>query len=99
MKFETFSNASWIPGPPTSGEKLRQLRVYLGTPWQDVTEHINLETATFDEVIKLLSEEISIHYPVVRRRIELFSLPDQMSSEGLLLGGLPQPPQLLPHQE
>ena len=28
MKFNTFSNASWIPGPPTSGEKLRQLRVY-----------------------------------------------------------------------
>merc|ERR1711954_262016 len=82
IKFETFSNASWIPGPPTSGEKLRQLRVYLGTPWQDVVEHINLETSTYDEVIKLLSEEIAIHYPIVRRRIELFSLPDQMSSEG-----------------
>merc|ERR1711954_610596 len=70
MKFETFSNASWIPGPPTSREKLRQLRVYLGTPWQDVTEHINLDTATFEDVIKHLSDEISIHYPVVRRRIE-----------------------------
>ena len=33
MKFNTFSSASWIPGPPTSGEKLRQLRVYLGTAW------------------------------------------------------------------
>merc|ERR1711954_140813 len=81
-KFETFSNASWIPGPPTSGEKLMQLRVYLGTTWQDVIENINLETSTYDNVIKLLSEEIAITYPVVRRRIELFSLPDQMSSEG-----------------
>merc|ERR1712081_148827 len=33
LKFDTFSSASWIPGPPTSGEKLRQLRVYLGTAW------------------------------------------------------------------
>ena len=82
MKFNTFSSASWIPGPPTSGEKLRQLRVYLGTPWQDVTEHIDLDTATFEDVIKQLSDEISIHYPVVRRRIELFSIPDQMHSEG-----------------
>ena len=27
VKFETYSAASWIPGPPTSGEKLRQLKV------------------------------------------------------------------------
>ena len=82
LKFETFSNASWIPGPPTSGEKLRQLRVYLGTAWQDVSEHINFETATFDEVVQYLTDEISITYPVVRRRIELFSIPDQMHTEG-----------------
>merc|ERR1712112_390764 len=25
LKFNTFSSASWISGPPTSGEKLRQL--------------------------------------------------------------------------
>ena len=81
-KFEMFSNASWIPGPPTSGEKLRQLQVYLGLPWQDVLENINLGTSTYDEVIKTLSDEIAIHYPIVRRRIELFSLPDQMASEG-----------------
>ena len=34
-KFNTFSGASWIPGPPTSGEELRQLMVYLGVPWSD----------------------------------------------------------------
>ena len=77
MKFSTFSNASWIPGPPTSGEKLRQLRVYLGTAWQDV-----METATYDEIIALLTSEIQITFPVVRRRIELFSIQDQMASEG-----------------
>ena len=82
LRFNTFSSASWIPGPPTSGEKLRQLRVYLGTAWQDVTEGINFDTSTFDEVIKTLTDEISIHYPIVRRRIELFSIPDQMSAEG-----------------
>ena len=82
MKFSTFSNASWIPGPPTSGEKLRQLRVYLGTAWQDVLETVELETATYDEIITLLTNEIQITFPVVRRRIELFSIPDQMASEG-----------------
>ena len=82
LKFNTFSSASWIPGPPTSGEKLRQLRVYLGTAWQDVTESIDFDTATFEEVIQYLTDEISIHYPVVRRRIELFSIPDQMHAEG-----------------
>ena len=82
MKFNTFSNASWIPGPPTSGEKLRQLRVYLGTAWTDVIEGIDFNTATFDEVVTYLEEEIGIHYPIVCRRIELFSIPDQGNSEG-----------------
>ena len=82
ITFNTFSSASWIPGPPTSGEKLRQLRVYLGTSWQDVTEPIDFENSTFDEVVKILSDEISITYPIMRRRIELFSIPDQMHSEG-----------------
>ena len=67
MKFNTFSNASWIP------EKLRQLRVHLGTAWQDVLETVELEHATYEEIIKLLSDEISITFPVVSRRIELFS--------------------------
>ena len=82
MKFNTFSQASWIPGPPTSGEKLRQLRVYLGTAWQDVLETVDLDHATFEEIINTLTDEISITFPVVRRRIELFSIPDQMSTEG-----------------
>ena len=43
---------------------------------------MDFENATFDEVVKLLSDEISITYPVVRRRIELFSIPDQMHAEG-----------------
>ena len=82
LKFDTFSNASWIPGPPTSWEKLRQLRVYLGSAWQDVSENINFDTAAFDEVVQYLTDEISITYPVVRQRIELFSIPDQMHTEG-----------------
>ena len=45
-------------------------------------EQIDWDGTTFDEVIKLLQGEISVHYPVVRRRIELFSIPDQLSSEG-----------------
>ena len=67
LKFNTFSSASWIPGPPTSGEKLCQLRVYLGTAWQDVTEGINFDTSTFDEFIKNLTDELSMHYPVVEQ--------------------------------
>ena len=82
LKFNTFLSASWIPGPPTSGEKLRQLRVYLGTAWQDVTEGIDFDTSTFEEVVKYLTDEIGIHYPIVRRRIELFSIPDQLHAEG-----------------
>ena len=41
LNFTTFSDASWIPGPPTSGEKIRQLKVYLGSVWQDVPAFIN----------------------------------------------------------
>ena len=37
---------------------------------------------TFDEVVQLLIDEIGILYPVVRCRIELFSLPDQLQAEG-----------------
>ena len=77
LKFNTLSAASWIPGPPTSGEKLRQLKVYLGVVWQDLTEQVD-----WDAVVKTLMDEIAVHYPVVRRRIELFSLPDQLISEG-----------------
>ena len=82
IKFNIFSAASWIPGPTTSGEKLRQLWVYLGVVWQDLTDQVDWDTTTFDAVIKTLKEEISVRYPVVRRQIELFSLPDQLSSEG-----------------
>ena len=70
------------PGPPTSGEKLRQLRVYLGTAWQDVIETMDFEKASFEEIIQTLTDEISITFPVVRQRIELFSISDQMSTEG-----------------
>ena len=82
MKFTTYSNASWVPGPPTSGEKLRQLNVYLGTQWSDVLETVDQSTATYEDIINILSNEISITFPVVRRRIELFSIQDQMASEG-----------------
>ena len=50
--------------------------------WQDLTDQVDWESTTFDEVIQKIKEEIFVHYPVVRRRIELFSLPDQLSSEG-----------------
>ena len=43
---------------------------------------VNWESATFDEVVETLQYEIALHYPIVRRRIELFSIPDQLSSEG-----------------
>ena len=82
LKFTTFSNASWVPGPPTSGEKLRQLIVYLGTQWQDVLETVDQSKATYEEIVQLLNEEISVTFPIVRRRIELFSIQDQMASEG-----------------
>ena len=82
MKFSTFSNASWIPGPPTSGEKLRQLRVYLGTQWQDVLETVDMDSSSYEDIIKLLTDEISITFPVVRRRIELFAIQDQTATEG-----------------
>ena len=50
--------------------------------WQDVVESIDWDTSSFNQVVQLLQSEISVHYPVVRRRIELFSIPDQLSSEG-----------------
>ena len=37
----------------------------------------------FDSVVEALCKEISIKYQVLCRRIELFSIPDQLSSEGL----------------
>ena len=45
-------------------------------------EPVDLANATFEEIIQILTDEISITYPVVRRRIELFSIPDQMATEG-----------------
>ena len=74
--------ASWIPGPPSLGEKLRQLRVYLGAPWEDVTEGVDWDKDRYDDVIETLRTEIEVKYPIVRRRIELFALSDQQSSEG-----------------
>ena len=47
-------------------------------------EQVDRDASTFEAVIKTLKDEIAVHYPVVRRRIELFSLPDQLSSEGPL---------------
>ena len=41
-------------------------------------------SATFDEVVETLQNEIAVHCPGVRRRIELFTIPDQLSSEGPL---------------
>ena len=81
-KFNTFSGASWIPGPPISGEKLRQLMVYLGVPWSDLMGPKEWEEATFESVLVALEREISIKFPIVRRQIELLSLPDQAASEG-----------------
>ena len=53
LKFTTYSNASWVPGPPTSGEKLTQLIVYLGTQWQDALETVDQSKATYEEVVKI----------------------------------------------
>ena len=61
---------------------MRQLRVYLGAPWEDVTASVNWDTDEFDDVIGTLRTEIEVKFPVVRWRIELFALSDQQSSEG-----------------
>ena len=61
---------------------MRQLKVYLGVPWEDLLDTVDWKKATFESVIEALEREISIKYPVVRRRIELFSLPDQAPNEG-----------------
>ena len=47
-KFQIFSDASWVPGPPLSGERLRQLHVYLDSQWEDVTEGINWSQDSYD---------------------------------------------------
>ena len=56
--------------------------MYLGVPWEDLLDTVDWEEATFESVIEALKREISIKYPVVRRRIKLFSLPDQTPNEG-----------------